>query len=91
MGTDERMRKIVMVIALISAPAYAQAPTQTQPEITLKVTPADITLLGEGLGMLPYAKVAPLMQKLQIQINQQQQPTPVPPSPDAKKDEPKKD
>lgn len=54
---------------LIVDRAHAQTP-----EVTLTVNQADLAVLSEGLGQLPYAKVAPLMQKLQAQVIKQQQP-----------------
>lgn len=71
---------IVAVSLLLSTVVYAQ---EADKKFNLEVSGADITLLGEALGMLPYGKVAPLMQKLQVQINAQQPvpsatPTPVP-------------
>lgn len=56
---------------LVADRAHAQTP-----EVTLTVNQADLAVLSEGLGQLPYVKVAPLMQKLQAQVIKQQQPDP---------------
>jgi hypothetical protein len=66
---------------LLSTVAFAQ---EADKKFNLEVSGADITLLGEALGMLPYGKVAPLMQKLQVQINAQQQPSAPNPVPEKK-------
>lgn len=50
--------------------AYAQEP-QT---FTLTVTPADLQVIGKGLGTQPYEAVAQLMAKLQAQVIEQQKP-----------------
>ncbi len=63
------MKKLIIAAMLLSTSAFAQ-----DKEITLKVAPADVQILGEALQMMPYGKVAPLMQKLQIQINAQNLP-----------------
>lgn len=57
------------ILALIGA-AYAQEPAS----FTLTVTPADLQVIGKGLGSQPYDAVAPLMAKLQAQIIEQQKP-----------------
>lgn len=55
---------------MLSSPALAAD------EVSYKfdLTPAEINIVAEGLGMLPYGKVAPLMAKLQQQINVQAKP-----------------
>lgn len=60
--------KNLILAALIAVPVIAFA---QEKEINLKVTPADVQAIGEGLGSLPFNKVAPLMSKLQVQINAQ--------------------
>lgn len=62
----------ILILPLISGLANAQG--QPEKQFNLTVTGADIQTLGEGLGTLPYGKVAPLMSKLQAQINEQSQP-----------------
>lgn len=78
----------IVALAMLATPAVAQDNNQAK-EFDIKVTGADITLVGEALGMMPYGKVAPLMQKLQNQINKQIDLTLTPPPkadvPEAKK------
>lgn len=78
----------IVALAMLTIPAVAQDNNQAK-EFDIKVTGADITLVGEALGMMPYGKVAPLMQKLQNQINKQIDLTLTPPPkadvPEAKK------
>lgn len=73
------------VLAATLLPVNAQQPTQL---LNLSVDNADVALIGEGLGNLPYNKVAPLMGKLQKQINDQTNPPqlkgPLPTNPEAK-------
>lgn len=62
--------KILIIGAcLLSSAAMAQ-------DFTLEVNANEINMIGEGLGFLPYNKVAPLIQSLQIQVNKQNQPKP---------------
>ncbi len=42
-------------------------------EYTVKVTPADVDLISDGLQTQPFGKVFPLMNKLRSQILEQQQ------------------
>ncbi len=70
------MKKLIVIAMLASTPAFAQ--DNSAKEFDLKVTGADIAILGDALGMMPYAKAAPLMQKLQAQINIQNNPAPKP-------------
>jgi hypothetical protein len=48
-------------------PANAQ-----EVSVTLTVNQADLALVSKGLGGLPFAEVAPLMNKLQTQVMEQQ-------------------
>ena len=65
-----------LVGALIGG-AFAIAQQQQQPEYTFKLNEAEINIISEGLGTQPFAKVAPLMQKMQRQfIEQQPKPKP---------------
>lgn len=74
---------VATLFALVPVVAFAQ---EKPKEFNLKIDGADIQTIGEGLGMLPYGKVAPLMQKLQIQINEQNaSKSPAPTKPEEKK------
>jgi len=42
-------------------------------EYSIKVTPADVDLISDGLQTQPFGKVFPLMNKLRSQIIEQQQ------------------
>lgn len=67
------MKKLIWPVAFVLAfvvPTYAQ---QVQ-EMTLKVTPADVEVIGRALGKLPFDDVAQLIQKLRAQILEQQKP-----------------
>ncbi len=64
------MKYLVIPFILLSTSAFAQEAPKT---FSLVLDMQEIAVVGKGLGMLPYGEVAPLMQKLQIQINQQQQ------------------
>lgn len=80
------MRTFKLTIAaslLFTTVAFGQ-PAPMPPEIVLRVTPAEIDLISEGLQTQPFGKVVPLINKLREQI-MAQQPKPVPPV------EPKKD
>lgn len=71
------MKKLAVIGALLlSTSAYAQ-----EKEYDLKVNSTEVLLIGEALGLMPYGKVAPLMQKLQNQINSQNMITQTPPKP----------
>lgn len=75
------MKKVLLVLVpalIICATIPNAAIAQNSPDkiFNLSVTAADVQILGEGLGTLPYGKVAPLMSKLQAQINEQSQPKP---------------
>ena len=68
------MRNLVligMMLTLATVSAYGQ---EANKEFNIKINAADIQLIGEGLGSLSYSKVAPLMIKLQQQINEQNAP-----------------
>lgn len=55
-----------------AAMSFAQTPLEPKREIVLTVNAEEIDVLGRALGNLPYATVAPLMAKLQMQIIAQQ-------------------
>ena len=63
--------RISLVLAIIAIPFIAFAQQQPQAEYNLKITQQDAQLIGEGLGSLPYNKVALLIQRLQAQITEQ--------------------
>lgn len=69
------MKRIILATLLLTSPAFA-ASALAADEVSYKfdLTPAEINIVAEGLGMLPYGKVAPLMAKLQQQINGQTKP-----------------
>ena len=72
------MKKLILIAMLmVPATVYAQQlPMPTNPPdqtVKFEVTVQDLNLIGEGLGSLPFSRVAPLMNKLQAQINAQQQ------------------
>lgn len=68
--------KYLLTLALLLAtiPAYAQ-----QPELSIKVTPAEADIIWEGLRELPVKKVEGLMSKIRQQVAEQTKPKPVPP------------
>lgn len=61
-------------IVVLSTTAKAQVAPPS--EFTLKVNPTEASLLGEAMGLMPYGRIAPLMGKLQAQINEQNNPVP---------------
>lgn len=66
-----------IVAVVIATPAVAQQPQSNPAEYHLKITGAEVDLIGKALGTQPFSEVAPLVQKLRQQIMEQQQ-TPVP-------------
>jgi len=70
------MKRLLLAVALLANHALLADPAKAQEvkEVTLTVTPAELTVIGDALGSVPYAKVAPLMAKLQGQVVKQQQP-----------------
>ena len=52
-------------------PLCAAAQQQTQ-DLTLKLKPAEVDIVGKALGKLPYEEVAALIQNLRQQIMDQQ-------------------
>lgn len=83
------MKKLLILGVVLLTPvmvAFGQTPQpQPQKEFTFKVSQAEVELIGEALGLLPFNKVAQLMNKLQIQLNTQQQPN-LPVAPQAPKE-----
>jgi len=66
------MKRWLLALALLAnhwmlLPANAQ-----EVSVTLTVNQADLALVSKGLGGLPFAEVAPLMNKLQTQVMEQQ-------------------
>lgn len=64
------MRNIILIAAMLSLSIVSVPAQEATKEFNLKVNTTDIQTIGEALGSLPYAKVAPLMIKLQQQINE---------------------
>lgn len=63
------MKKLLLIAALSILPISAMAQ-----DVTLTVNPAELQLVGRGLGKLLYDEAAPLISKLQGQVTAQQQP-----------------
>ncbi len=66
------MKKFLVIAVLLATPAMAQQPS----EYTLKLAPAELDIISEGLQTQPFGKVFPLINKLRDQIVAQQ-PKPV--------------
>lgn len=77
---------VIATVLVLTSLSQAQSPQLSSYD--LKVDAGDIALIGEGLGMLPYSKVAPLMSKLQTQINAQQAKAETPVAPPAPPSQP---
>lgn len=79
----------ILGLTLLASLAVAQtappAPGSAERNVTLTITPAEVALLGKGLGMLPYNEVAQLFAKLQGQIATQQGAAPPTPGSEAPK------
>jgi hypothetical protein len=65
------MRLLIVAAMMMLAPICAQA-------LTLTVEETEIGVIGEALGSMPYAKVAPLVTKLNTQIRDQVKPPAAP-------------
>lgn len=66
------MRTLLIALAMIAiVPAAAQLPAPIPTEYTLKVTPADIVLLGQAIDELPAKTGRPLAQRLIAQVQAQ--------------------
>jgi hypothetical protein len=59
------MKKLIFVFTIISSSAFAQS---SQTEITLKLSQEELGIIGQSLDAMPYGKVAPLLEKLRLQI-----------------------
>lgn len=68
------MRKLLAIGLMLAGVTVAFA--QPEPEFKLTVTAKEADMIGRGLGSLPFADVAPLMQKLRQQVMEQQSPPP---------------
>ncbi len=71
MNNNPRIGFIFIQLALelvVVSPVQAQQPQ----EFSLKVTPAEVDLIGKGLGSMPFNDVAPLINKLRAQVMEQQ-------------------
>lgn len=74
------MKKLLIIGGCCFLPTalYAQTPVQPQPaEYTIKLTTAEIDIVGKALGTQPYQDVALIIQKLRQQIVEQQSAKPV--------------
>ncbi len=76
------MKRIILAAMLIATStaisAYAQSasvPNVSAQDFTIKLTGAELDVIGKGLGTQPFNDVAPLLQKLREQV-QAQQPKP---------------
>lgn len=61
------MKRLILALALLATPAAAQQAT----EYTLRVTPADVALLGQAIDELPAKIGRPLAQRLIAQVQAQ--------------------
>jgi hypothetical protein len=69
------MKRYLLALALLLNHGLLADRANAQPaDVSLTVNQSDLALLSEGLGALPYAKVAPLMAKLQGQVTEQLKP-----------------
>lgn len=68
------MKKLILIIGcLASSMAHAQqAAPQPVAEFTVKLTGAEVDIVGNALGRMPYQDVALIIQKLRQQIVEQQ-------------------
>lgn len=66
------MKKMLLITALIILPSFATA-QNVPPEYILKVSPAQLEVIGKALGKLTFDEVATLMQQLRQQVVEQQQ------------------
>ena len=65
------MKRLAIAVLMLS-PTLALAQQPTPSEYILKVKPAQLDVIGKGLGRLPYEEVAELMQSLRQQVVEQQ-------------------
>ena len=72
------MKKLVLIAALVSLPSLSYAQGFVEKEYELKLSLAEINIIGEGLSSVPYGKAFPLVNKLREQMFRQQ-PKPEPP------------
>ena len=70
------MKRFVIALVFLATPAMAQ---NTQPtEYNLKLSPAELDIVGKALGTQPFNDAAPLLNKLRQQVVDQS------PKPEAK-------
>ena len=67
------MKKILILSVIGFCFGFFVVWTATAEEYSIKVTPADVDLISDGLQTQPFGKVFPLMNKLRSQIIEQQQ------------------
>lgn len=66
------LKRLFLVAALLASHWMLEPAKAQEVSVNLTVNQADLAVLSEGLGALPYAKVAPLVNKLQAQVIEQQ-------------------
>lgn len=80
------MKKLLLVLGIMATAFPAVA--QEQKHFNLSVTGDDLQIIGKALEDKPFKDVAPLIQKLNMQIQAQSRPAPVKP-PEVKEGEKK--
>lgn len=65
---------LILAVMACKTSTMVHAQPVAPPEFTVKVSPAELDLIGKGLGKLPFEESAPLIQKLRQQIVEQQKP-----------------
>lgn len=69
------MRKYILIASiLVNTPALSQ---EAKP-LTFTVTPQELTILAQALGERPYREAAPLIAKLEAQLQEQRKPPAAP-------------
>lgn len=58
-------------LVAFAATAQQQSPAQIPTEYTIKLTPAELDLIGNGLGSIQFKDAAPLINKLREQVLEQ--------------------
>lgn len=66
------MKKILIIACCVLPTLACSQPVQQPVEYTIKLTAAEVDIVGKGLGLLPYQDVALIIQKLRQQIVDQQ-------------------
>lgn len=80
------MKYRYIMIGMVTAWPVASQAQQPLAEYTVKLTPAQLDMIGEGLGFMPFNKAAPLINTLREQVMSQQQPKPEVPKVEAPKE-----